>query len=84
MGNAANLLMFKAIPEKIFKIGNLQNLQKMYFRPTEYSETCLNRTLNKPESYIMTQCRKSFLALSCINQTPVYFEHKSCSQVGLV
>jgi hypothetical protein len=34
MGNAANLLMFKAIPEKIFKIGNLQNLQKMYFRPT--------------------------------------------------
>ena len=43
MGNAANLLMFKAIPEKIFKIGNLQNLQKMYFRPTEYSETCLNR-----------------------------------------
>jgi hypothetical protein len=48
MGNAANLLMFKAIPEKIFKIGNLQNLQKMYFRPTEYSETCLNRTLNKP------------------------------------
>ena len=39
---------------------------------------CINRTLNK----VLMQ--KIFVNLTCINQTPVYFEHKSWSFGGSV
>ena len=52
-----------------------------------YSETCLNQTLNKTESCINQTINKVPLHqisvnLTCINQTPVYFECKSWSHVG--
>jgi hypothetical protein len=52
-----------------------------------YSETCLKRTLDKPKSCINRTCNKVlmqeiFVNLTCINQIPVYSEHKSWSQWG--
>jgi hypothetical protein len=38
-------------------------------------ESCINWTLNKVQIY------EIFVNLTCINQTPVYSEHKSWSQV---
>jgi hypothetical protein len=50
------------------------------------SETCLSWTPNKLESCInwtlnKVQIYEIFVNLTCINQTPVYSEHKSWSQV---
>ena len=42
-----------------------------------YSETCLDRPLNK---VIMQEI---FGNLTCINGTPVYYKHKSWCQGGL-
>ena len=42
------------------------------------SETCLNQTLNK------VPMQEIIVNLTCIDQTPVYSEHKSWSQGGLV
>ena len=54
-----------------------------------YSETCLNRTLINLKSCInrtlkKVQMKEIFVNLTCINQTPVYYEHKSWSQGGFV
>ena len=54
-----------------------------------YSEICLSLTLNKPKFCInrtlnKVLMQKIFVNLTCINQTPVYFEHKSWSFGGSV
>ena len=54
-----------------------------------YSETCLNRTVNKPKSCINRTLNKVlmqeiFVNLTCINRTPVLSEHKSWSHGGSV
>ena len=41
-----------------------------------YSETCLNRTMNK------VQKQRIFVNLTCISRTPVYSKNKSWSQGG--
>ena len=50
-----------------------------------YSETFLNRTVNKPEFCIIpilykVPVKEIFVNLTCINRTPVYSEQKSGSQ----
>jgi hypothetical protein len=47
----------------------------------KYSETksFINQTLNK-----VPINQKMFVNLTCLNQTPVYFEYKSWCQGGLV
>jgi hypothetical protein len=57
--------------------------------PYVYSETCLNRTLYKPESCINQTLNKVpmseiFVNLTCINETPVYTEYNSLTQGGSV
>ena len=42
------------------------------------SESCINLTLKK------VPMKKIFVKLTCLNQTPVYTEHKSLSQGGSV
>ena len=64
-------------------------LQHTYKTISLYSKTCLNRTLNKPESCInhikiKVPMMQIFVNLTCINRTPVYSEHKSCSQGGSI
>ena len=48
-------------------------------------ETCINQTLNKPETCINQTLDKVlhiFIILTCINQPPVFSEHKNCSHGG--
>ena len=57
--------------------------------PCKIYETCLNRTLSKLESCINQTLNKvimqeMFVNWTCINQTPVYSEHKCWSQRGSV
>jgi hypothetical protein len=54
-----------------------------------YSETCIDRTLNKLESCINRTLYKvpmweSFVNLTSINRTPFYYEDKSWTRVGLI
>jgi hypothetical protein len=53
-----------------------------------YSEICLNWILNKLKLYINQGLNKvtsqKILNVTCLNRTPVYSEHKSWSQGGLV
>ena len=55
----------KNIFEDVYFTKNLFHITLKVLRYSKYSETCLNRILDKPES--------------CIHQTPVYCEHKSLS-----
>ena len=68
------------------KMNFKQNCNKQLIEEKEsYSETCLNGILNKPKSCINRTLNEVpiqdiFVSLTCIDQTPVYSEHKSWSQ----
>ena len=81
--------MLKIILKKIIHIFIIHVEQKIIHETCIYSEMCLSLTLNKPKFCInrtlnKVLMQKIFVNLTCINQTPVYFEHKSWSFGGSV
>jgi hypothetical protein len=48
----------------------------MVEKKNNYSEVCLNPTLNKPNFKCNVIMQEIFVNLTCINQTPVYSEFK--------
>ena len=72
--------LYSAPPPVIVRLyrteSGIESTSRLLITPLVYSETCLNRTLNKQEfcinrTFIKVQMQATFVNLTCINRTPV-------------